>query len=150
MWHPTLGTAPTNWGSSLAATDFNIDNADATEVAQKQFFGIGSIGEPEIVTTTLNDFREYVLTKIYTLTFTIFDIGSDTYDFMRKLECGVVIPYVLFTTVGQEIGGKDGGICPKSIQPSLILDEGNDAIKKWQLVITWESKTAPDMFDNPL
>lgn len=150
LFHPTLGTDPTSNWPTPAAVDFSIDNADATDADQKQFFGRGSLGEPEAVTTVINDFREFTLTKEYTLTFTIFDIGGDTYDYMRKLECGAVVPLLLFTTVGGEMYGNSGGICPKSIQPSLILDEGNDAIKRWQLVIKWEAQTAPDAVTNPL
>ena len=32
MWHPTLGTAPTNWGPAMTPADFNIDNADSNLV----------------------------------------------------------------------------------------------------------------------
>lgn len=148
--HPTLGTAITNWGAGLVALDFNIDNTDATDVKQKQFIGRGSFGEPEAITTTLNDFREYDITKTYTLTFTIFDVGDATYDFMRKIECGSVVPLLYFTTVSSKIYGKDGGICPKQVKASLILDEGSDAIERWQLQFVWEAKTAPDRYDYPL
>lgn len=148
--HPTLGTPIANWGAGMVALDFDIDNSDATDVKQKQFVGRGSFGEPETTTTTLNDFREYDITKTYTLTFTVFDIGDSTYDFMRKIECGSVTPLLYFTTVAGKIYGKDGGICPKQVRASLILDEGSDAIERWQVQFIWEAKTAPDRFDYPL
>ena len=148
--HPTLGTLVTNWGPSLAPTDFDIDNADATDVKQKQFFGVGSIAESEDSEVEINSFQLVNLGSTTTATFTIHNIDSETYDYWRKVKCGTVKPRGYFTTVADEIIGSATAINFSSIKPNIIFDEGKDAVKKIVVVFTWESKTMPDIHDYPL
>lgn len=150
FWHPTLGTAPTNWGPALAAIDFNIDNTDATDVAQKQIFVKGGMPEPDETTITLNSFQEVTLNKTFSLNAELYSDGSDTYDYLRKLECNKVKPKFLFTTMGDKIFGKDGGITPSKWSLSKVLEEGEESVEKWVINLQWKAKTSPDRYDNPL
>jgi hypothetical protein len=150
FWHPTLGTAPLNWGPSMVLLDFDIDNTDATDVKQKQIFGIGDMPAPEFQTVVVNNFNSVDIAGTWTLNFDLFDIGDDSYDYLRKLECSTVKPQFIFSTVGGYLYGKDGGITATQIRLSPILDRGEESVEKWSFVITWKSQTAPDRVPNPL
>jgi hypothetical protein len=150
FWHPTLGTAPTNWGPGIAAIDFSIDNTDATDADQKQIFVTGAMAEPEDVTKTVNGFQEVVISRTFTLTATLFTFGDVTFDYLRKLQCGKVKPQFDFTTAGDKLIGKDGGITPSKFTLNYVLDEGEESCEKWTFEIQWKSLTAPDRLDNPL
>lgn len=148
--NPVTGTDVTNWGNTLADTDFDIDNTDATDVAQKRFFGVGSLNEPETLKKRVNSFQDVKINGTYSLTFNIFTIGSLTYDYWRKVECGIVKPKLYYTTMGGRIFGNDGGILCSDIQVSFLLPEGEDGVESIQVVFTWKSKTSPDRYTNPL
>ena len=150
FWHPTLGTAPTNWGAGIAALDFSIDNTDATDADQKQIFITGAMAEPEDVVKTVNGFQEIVINRTFTLTGTLFSFGDDTFDYLRKLQCGKVKPQFVFTTAGGKLLGKDGGITPSKFTLNYVLDEGEESCEKWTFEIQWKSLTAPDRLINPL
>jgi len=149
--HPTLGDNITNWGPALAAGDFNIDNADATDVAQKQIFVTGGVAEPEETEVTLNGFQTVTLNKTFTLSAEFYSDGSQlTYDYLRKLECNKVKPDFWFTTMGGKIFGKDGGITPSKFSLSKVLEQGEESVEKWVMNIQWKALTSPDRYDNPL
>lgn len=148
--HPTLGTAITNWGPALATTDFDIDNTDATDAKQKRFFVSGSMAEPEETTVTVNSFQDVVINRKYTLAVSLYNIPSETYDFIRKVQCGSVKPLFYFTTMGGKIFGKSTGIIPSKVSCSLVLGQGTDAIETVNMVFEWYAITAPDRYDNPL
>lgn len=151
IWtHPTLGDIITNWGAALAATDFNIDNSDATDVAQKQIFVTGGVAEPEETTVTLNGFQTVTLNKTFTLSAEFYSDGALTYDYLRRLECNKVKPKFWFTTMGGKIFGKDGGITPAKFGLSKVLEQGEESVEKWVLNIQWKSLTSPDRYTNPL
>jgi len=150
FWHPTLGTAPLNWGGSMVVGDFDIDNTDATDVKQKQIFGIGDMPAPEFQSVVVNNFNSVDIAGTWTLNFDLFDIGSDTYDYLRKLECSTVKPQFIFSTVGGNLYGNNGGITATQIRLSPVLERGEESVEKWSFVITWKSQTAPDRVPNPL
>jgi len=154
-WHPTGGstgtpTNITNWGATLATSDFDIDNADATDVKQKRIFGVGDMPSPEFSSVTVNNFNTVDIAGTWTLNFDIYDVGSSSYDYLRKLECSKVKPQFVFTTVGGKIYGDADGITPTQFRLSPVLERGEESIEKWVLTITWKSQTAPDRYDNPL
>lgn len=148
--HPTLGTPILNWGAALVALDFDIDNTDATDTKQKQFFGKGSIAESEDSEVELNSFQLVNLGSTTSATLSIYDIDADTYTYWSKVKCGIVKPRGYFTTVDDEIIGSAVGINFSSIKPNVIFDEGKDAVKRIDVVFTWESKTFPDVYPYPL
>jgi len=150
FWHPTSGNAPTNWGPAIAAIDFSIDNTDATDADQKQIFVTGGVPEPEETEITVNGFQTVILNKTFTLNFELYTDGSDTYDYMRKLQCGTVKPQFLFTTMGGKIFGADGGITPSKFTVNKVLEQGEESVEKWVGEIQWKALTAPDRYDNPL
>jgi len=150
LWHPTLGTAPLNWGPSMVVGDFDIDNTDATDVKQKQIFGQGDMPTPEFQSVVTNNFNTVDIAATFTLNFDIFDVGAQSYDYLRKLQCATVKPYIIFSTVGGYLYGKDGGIVPTQFRLSPVLERGEESVEKWQCVITWKSRTAPDRVPNPL
>lgn len=150
LTNPTVGTLIANWGNALVALDFNIDNADATDVKQKQFFGKGSIAESESSEIELNDFQTYNLGDTNTATFSIYDIDEATHEYWSKVKCGIIKPLGYFTTVDSEIIGVAAGLNFSSIKPNLIFDEGKDAVKRIDVTFTWEAKTFPDVYPYPL
>ena len=148
--NPTVGTLIANWGASLVALDFDIDNTDITDVKQKQFFGKGSIAESEASEIELNSFQMYNLGDTNTATFSIYDISLDTHEYWSKVKCGKIKPLGYFTTVDSEIIGVAAGLNFTSIKPNLIFDEGKDAVKRIDVTFTWEAKTFPDVYPYPL
>jgi len=152
IWiHPTLGSGIDNWGSVLTAGDFNIDNSDATDLAQKQIFVTGGVAEPEETEVTLNGFQTVTLNKTFTLSAEFYSDGSEiTYDYLRKLECNKVKPKFWFTTMGGKIFGKDGGIIPSKFSLSKVLEQGEESVEKWVMNIQWKALTSPDRYDYPL
>ena len=149
-WHPTLGTAPTNWGAGITALDFDIDNTDATDVKQKQIFGVWEMPEPTESTVTTNSFQEVTLSKTFSITGTLYTFGGDTFDYLRKIQCNKVKPNFVFTTVGGKLLGKDGGIVPSKFTLNYVLNQGEESVEQWTFDIQFKSLTAPDRLDNPL
>lgn len=150
FWHPTLGTAPTNWGAGITALDFDIDNTDATDVKQKQIFVTGSVPEATDTEVTVNGFQTIVLSRTHTMTVNLYTFGDATYDYLRKIQCGKVKPQFDFTTNGGKLFGKDGGITPSKISANFVLNEGEESFETWTITFEWKSLTAPDRLDNPL
>lgn len=149
MIHPTLGTPIANWGPTLAAIDFTIDNTDATDVDQKRFFGVGSVPANEIQEVTLNNFQLYAIDKMFTLTMDIFDITANTYDYFRKIQCGKVKPLFWYTTVGGKIYGSATGISPIKFNVTTPLDSGESSLEKITIEVSWKAKTSPDRYPMP-
>ena len=100
MWHPSLGTPPTNWGPSMLVTDFDIDNTDATDVKQKRFPIVGELPKPEYQKITTVGFNSITILKTRSVNFRIYHVDSVTYDFLRKVECGKVRPKFILETEG--------------------------------------------------
>lgn len=148
--HPTEGDLPTNWGNSIADTDFDIDNTDATDVKQKRFFVTGTMAEPEETTVTVNSFQEVIVNRKYSLSVTLHSIPSATYDYFRKIQCGKVKPLLYFTTIGGKIFGSETGIKCSKVSASLILNSGQDGIEQINIVFEWYALNAPDRYTNPL
>lgn len=148
---PINGVPISNWGAGLVALDFDIDNTDATGVKQKQFFGKGNLAVDDGVAVTLNDFNSVDISKIQTLTFEIYDIAPETFNYFRSIQCGTLsTPRIYFTTVSDMIYGAAEGILLTSFKVSFPLDEGEDAIEKIVITATIDDKVAPDRYDYPL
>ena len=150
FWHPTLGVAPTNWGPTMIAGDFDIDNTDATDVKQKRLFVKGGMPEPDESVITTNAFQEVVLSRTYNLELTLYTAKDATYDYLRKLQCGKVKPKFVFSTAGANLFGKDGGIEPSKLSLSVVLEEGEESVEKWTIKIAWKGLVSPDRVPNPL
>lgn len=148
--HPTLGTPIANWGASMVAADYTIDNTDVTSVSQKQFFGIGSVSESEDTLVTLNDSNQYRLKSTYTMEFSVMDIPAETDNFFRQIECGVLKPLFYYVTVDDQIYGSATGIKPSLFKANKVLDSGEDAVVTWKFTVTWDAKVSPDNYDYPL
>ena len=150
LQHPVDGTPIDNWGASMTALDFQIDNADATDVKQKQIFGVGSVPEPTIDEIETNGFQMTKIKGVYAISFRLYTFDAVTYDYLRKLQCGTVKPKIYYTTEGGYIYGKNGGIDTTKFQVELIQEEGSSAVEYFQFNIEFNSKTAPDRYLNPL
>ena len=150
MWHPTLGTAPLNWGPSMVLADFTIDNSNADDTAQKRFFGRGNLAASESLEVTTNDFNQAQLRRTFTLNFVIFNVNQATRDYFRKIQCGKVKPYFDYTTVEQNIFGADGGIKPTRYNIDMPLEEGEESIEQITVEIQWKARVSPDKFPSPL
>jgi len=149
MIHPTLGTPISNWGGSLVALDFDIDNTDATDVSQKRFFGVGSVPANEVQEVTLNNFQNFSIDKTFTLTMDIFDITPATYDYFRKIQCGKVKPLFWYTTVADKIYGSTTGINPIKFMVTTPLESGEGSLEKITIEVSWKAKTSPDRYPMP-
>lgn len=149
-WHPTLGTDPTtNWPSPLVG-DFSINNANATDVDQKRVFGQGDIPAPDNLKVTTNDFNSVSLNKTYTLNFDVYDIGNNTYDYLRKIDCSKVKPKFLYTTVAGFMYGKEGGIQAIDWDIAFINERGEGSVERCQITLKFKGKTAADRVASPL
>ena len=153
-WHPTLGTPIANWPASgetgLVALDFDIDNTDATDVKQKQFFGVGSVADPEENTIEVNDGQTYVLNRTRTLTFNIYQMPIETYNWLRELQCGTVKPKFVYGDRANYLYGIDGGLVASNWTVAFPKDSGADAVNRATLTITFDGKTDPDRAISPL
>lgn len=152
MWNPdpTLGVAPTNWGTSMAVTDFDIDNTDATGTKQKRFPLIGNLGKPEYQKIPTIQFKTVTTLKTRSFNFKIYHVNGVNYDFLRKVECGKIRPKFIMETEGGYLLGKDGGIELADIELDAIFDEGETAIEYFEGVITFKAQVSPDRVPNPL
>tara|TARA_R110000851_G_scaffold150931_1_gene291988 strand:- start:271 stop:846 length:576 start_codon:yes stop_codon:yes gene_type:complete len=149
-WHPTLGTPIDNWGVGLSALDFSIDNTDAFDVAQKQVFGIGSVGEPTENEIELGSFQKQKLPSVYPISFKLYTFTAATYDYLRSVQCGQIKPLIAYTTEGGYIYGKDGGITATKWSVEFMQPEGENAVEYFQFNIEFKAKNAPDRLINPL
>ena len=150
VWHPELGSPPTNWGNSMTPADFNIDNSDATDVAQKLFRGIGDKPNNEQTSVTVNNFNEIPLNTTQTINFEILDVGDLTYDYWRRVQCGKVKPVFLFKTVGGYLYGGANGITPIKYEVNFPKDRGRESLERITMVITFENIVDPDRVPSPL
>lgn len=150
MWHPTLGTAPTNWGAGMLVTDFDIDNTDATDVKQKRFPIVGSLPKPEYQKAVTVGFKSVTILKTRSITFRLYHADSATYDFLRKVECGKVRPKLILETEGGYLLGKDGGLDFSDIELDAVWNEGETELEYWDGVIQYKSKVSPDKVLSPL
>ena len=154
LQHPTLGTAITNWPATgetgLLITDFDIDNTDVLDVSQKQFFGVGTVSEPEESAVPLNDGQEHILNRKYTLVFTMWDIPAATYDYLRQIQCGVVKPKFTYGDRANYLYGIDGGLVASKWTVAFPKNTGDDAVNNAQITVTWDAKTDPDRVISPL
>lgn len=150
MWHPTLGTAPTNWGPSMLITDFDIDNTDATDVKQKRFPIVGELPKPEYQKITTVSFNSITVLKTRSVNFRIYHVDPATYDYLRKVECGKVRPKFILETEGGQLLGKDGGIDFSDIELDAVWNEGETEVEYWEAVIQFKAKVSPDRYPSPL
>jgi len=150
LWHPTLGTAPTNWGNSMAVTDFDIDNSDATDTKQKRFPLIGNLAKPEYQKISTIAFNSVTILKTRAFNFRMFHVDLTTYDFLRKVECGKIRPKFILETEGGYLLGKDGGIDFSDIELDAVWNEGETEVEYWEGVISFKTKVSPDKVLNPL
>lgn len=150
LWHPTEGTAPTNWGSGMLVTDFDIDNTDPTGVKQKRFPLVGNLPKPEYQKITTIGFNSVTVLKTRAFNFRIYHVNGVNYDFLRKVECGKVRPKFIMETEGGYLLGKDGGIDFSDIELDAVWNEGETEVEYWEGVISFKTKVSPDRVLSPL
>ena len=134
-----------------------IDNTDATGAKMKYLVGSGTIGEPEEAIQTVARYQEVVTRRDYTIVFEVSELSdSATYDFLRAIQCGSLVPKFYYTSMGGFLYGKkvtaaaDQGIAPDSMKVSFLKEKGKDAIDKAVLTIKFSGATDPDRVTNPL
>lgn len=150
VWNPELGSAPSNWGDSMQVSDFNIDNSDATDVAQKLFRGVGDKPNNEQTSAPVNNFNEVILNTTQSINFEISDVGDLTYDYWRRVQCGKIKPIFLFKTVGGYLYGGANGIAPIKYEVNFPKASGRESLEKISMVITFESIVDPDRVPSPI
>ena len=149
LWDSTISAPTANWAAdAMVIADFDIDNTDATKL--NRFFGVGNIGESEDTEITVNNFQTVKTKSRFTLNFAITGYDNATYDYFRKIQCGTVKPYLLYTDVAGKMFGKIDGILPVAFKVTFPKDEGEEGVKRILLTISWDSKTDPDMKTSPL
>ena len=151
LMHPTLGVAPTDWAVAGAGGWADvIDNTDATDVKVKR---IPVIGDKPAETRADIQSTDGVILKgegTYTLNITIVDLPPLLYDYLRKVQCGKVIPIVWYEDRGGNMFGQNDGIQTNSVVVNFIKDRGDDAYNRAELIITFTADTDPDRIDSPL
>lgn len=135
--------------------DTLIDNTDATGVAFKYLIGSGTITESEPLITPVARFAEFVSSRLFTLVFTVTELSDTaTYDYLRKLQCGSIVPKIFYTSNGGFIYGKTGtpdeGIQLNDITVSMPKDAGREAVDRAVITMRWYALTDPDRAINPL
>lgn len=145
--------------SMASGTDWTalLDNTDATGTAAKFLIGSGTIAESEPLVTPVARFAEYVTSRLYTLVFTVFELSDTaTYDFLRKLQCGSIVPKIYYQSNGGFIYGKinaatdDEGIQLNDITVSMPKDAGREATDRAVITMRWYALTDPDRAVSPL
>jgi len=152
-------------GSAVGPTDMSmaadwvakIDNTEALGAKMKYLIGIGTMAAPEDTTQTGPRDKEIIVSRLYTLVFTISNITSAvTYDFLRKLQCGNILPNIYYTDLGGFLygqvaaSGPDNGIEIASVSVAMPKDAGKEGHNKAILTFKWSSKVDPDRVINPL
>lgn len=146
------GTAagPTSMGTLLDWAS-KIDNTDNTGAAMKYLIGKGSKGEPEDTKITVARDKEVLTDRVHTVVFEVTEISdSATYDFLRKLQTGVLKPNLYYKSIGNFLygkvnsGGTDDGIVVQSYSVSFPKESGKEAIDKAILTIKFSALVDPD------
>lgn len=149
--HPTLGVPPVDWTiAGVGGWGDAIDNTDATDVNVKR---IPVIGDKPAETRADIQSTDGVILKgegTYTLNVTIPDLPTQLYDYLRKVQCGKVIPIFWYEDRGGDMFGQNDGIQANSVVVNFVKDRGDDAYNRAELIITWVADTDPDRIVSPL
>jgi hypothetical protein len=134
-----------------------IDNSVTDGTKYKYLMGKGSQGDP--TDTEIDGVKNAVVVtdRTRTVTFRILDITSDaTYDALRRMQCGDILPRFFILTKGgyifgdKNVAAPDRGIVPDSVKVTFPRAEGKDAIDTAVLTIVYSGLTDPDRALNPL
>ena len=145
------GNPATNWGPSMTALDFPIDNADATGVSMKRFVGIGSMSFTEGDTLELVSGSEKLKpgTFEFVITLPLPQVDNTMRDYFRTIECGKFIPRFYVTTTSGHVFGAANGLLPsKKVTAPMVLDEGGN--QNVVLTLSYVARISPDRFISPL
>lgn len=151
LMHPTLGVPPTDWTVAGAGGWADvIDNTDATDVKVKRLYCIGD--KPAETRADIPSADGIVIKGegTYTLNITLPDLPDNLYDYLRKVQCGKVVPTVWYEDRGGNMFGANDGIETNSIVVNFIKDRGDDAYNRAELIITFVADTDPDRIVSPL
>lgn len=147
---PTSMFTGADWASK-------IDNTEALGVKMKYLIGSGSLGEPEETVVQVSRHKEFVSKKVYPITFEVSELSDpETYDYLRTLETGSVLPNIYFKTMANNFYGKvngsgtDDGIEIDSIKVALPLERGKEAYDKAIITIKFSASVSPDRGTYPL
>ena len=102
--------------------------------------------------------RDYVTDRVRTLTFEVYVCDDQTYEFLRTLECGTILPCFYYETLGKCLFGDQVdntdltgiGIQAESIKVSFVYEQGRESVEKAIITLTWSSLISPRRITNPL
>lgn len=129
-----------------------IDNSTAlpsspTLAPIRQFFGIGSIGDPERPSVTLSRGRTKYGKPTYTLVFNVDDTGDTNWAFLQGIPVGGQT-YAVWPATEERMWGGNTGI-EATVVADYNIPESADELMKIKLTVTWK-ETIPAVQDNIL
>lgn len=143
-------TNPLPAAVTLAGLGALIDNTDTTGSKAKHITVSGVIGAPEESIVTLPKFKEVVKDRTYTLTADVQQLTTNTYEFIRTLQCGGFVGYVWFVTEDWIFGGTttEEAITIDTVTGNFLFEKGKDSYQNGQIIVKWKSVAFPDRAAN--
>ena len=131
------------WTERLSETDIAL--ADVIRPLRV----IGNMPAGSVRSIEISGKRTITIGTDRTLNWSIDETSNENYEFFRQfVECSGGVKFWFETRGGKLYGGNDG--IKGTMNGSLVLDEGADAIEKIQGTITWDSKHSPERVDSPI
>jgi len=141
----SVAGAPGDW-TSAGSWAGAISNSGAGAV--RHLIGIGDKGAGDQTSRTISRGRIKFGEKTFTLNFSIDDVKSVNYDFIRALECGVDVGFWYQTKGGYLYGGPTG--IKATAQADWILDRGEGTYAVGQITLTWKAPCNPPRIESPI
>lgn len=151
LMHPTLGVAPTDWTVEGAGGWADVlDNTDSSDVKVKRIPCIGDKPAEERPEITGTNGVTFDGKGTYTLNITLIDIPDQLYDYMRKVQCGKILPIIWYEDNDGNMYGQNDGIVTTKFTPNFIHDRGQDSYVRIDITIQFIAQTDPDRITSPL
>lgn len=139
-------TTPTN---ATPGAGVGVDNTNADNTKAKWLVGIGGVADPEETVTEYPKLQRKVTERLYTLTFTVFNLVAAQYNFLRQLQCGDTSFTFYYADLGGWVYGIAGGLAPLSVDVDFPHGGGNTDKNLATITLTWRSNGDPDRHVNP-
>lgn len=140
-----------NWvdgGYTVLANPTAIDNSVTDNSKCKWLTGVGGIDVPEKTQFTVHKRQKVTAKRLYTLTWTIYNLSNAQYEYLRSLQCNPT-NYTFWYANDTHVWGKSTGIIPVATDVDFPLGAGEGDVEMATLTIQFESKTDPERKSNP-
>jgi hypothetical protein len=126
----------------------SVDNTVTDNTASKWLVGIGSIPASEKTETPYPKGKSKTTKRVYTLTFTYYQLDALSYAFLQKVQCGAVNFTFYYADMGDWVYGIAGGIVPDFVDVDFPKGTGttpNQAV----ITLKWSADGDPLRRVNP-